>query len=157
MASAPNAPLPRGYVSNPGFTNPAQIPPVYAARGSGTCMEPLIPHDTLLIFDSSQEAIAGDFVGIWLRPGCVAPGSPQRLFKRLMWLPPADLPADVESFIVAEMLNPPRRLRFRKSDVIAIHRCIGIGETDSSGRICIAEEFAITGNSSENARELRET
>ncbi len=120
--------------------DPATLPERYAAEGRGRCMEPVIQDGTCLVFDREGEANAGDIVGLWLRPEAVPAGQPQQMVKRLvMGLPPIRLPFrpgpgnECVPIIVVEQLNPPLTYRFRATDVIAVHRCIGSAEPAADG------------------------
>lgn len=113
------------------FVHPDDMPKLYALRGVGRCMEPVISDGALMTFDKELVPARGDVVGLvftqayakrWGAPGCV---------KRLkMDLPP---PIDGRAFdglIVVEQLNPPRSYTFSTRDVLAVHKCVGLAEPD---------------------------
>lgn len=127
MATAypPRTPLP--------FVHPDDMPQRYALRGVGRCMEPVITDGALMAFDKDQLPEPGDVVGLvftrdyaerWGAPGCV---------KRLkMSLPPPIFGRTFEGLIVVEQINPARTYTFRTSDVLAVHKCVGLAESDPS-------------------------
>lgn len=134
MATAFKQPAPPVYI------DPATVPDIYAAKGVGTCLEPVIADGTMLVFDRREEAKPGDFVGIWLRPEKVRPGEPQQIVKRLVSaLPPIPLPyvADLSSnavpIVVVEMLNPRRTMWLKATDILAVHRRVGVAEVTPDG------------------------
>jgi hypothetical protein len=137
MSIGEKATLPNGYTHNPGFADPDQIPSLYALRGVGTCMEPLIGDGSLLAFNKDDPAQSGDTVNIWFHPYRVKPGAPQGMIKRLLYgLPPKDVPSALldMAVVVVDQLNPPRQYQIPASHILAIHKCIGFAETDG-GRI----------------------
>lgn len=129
--------LPEGYVHNPGYVDPAQIPDFYALRGVGTCMVPLIDDGALLAFDKREPVTSGDTVNVWFRPERVKPGAPQGIVKRLvMGLPPTDvLPLVIDmAIVVVDQLNPPRQYQIPASHILAIHKCVGRAELGENGQ-----------------------
>jgi len=106
--------------------NPDLLPRVYAATGKGDCLEPIYHDGCCLVFDRLAQCLPGDIVAVWLRPEIVMPGSPQQIVKRLVWR--------YGGTVVVEMLNPPRIFTFRSEDVLAMHKCLGEGESDGHGR-----------------------
>lgn len=128
--------LPKGYVHNPGFVYPDQIPDRYALRGVGTCMEPLIEDGSLLAFDKREPVVSGDTVNIWFHPERVKPGDPQGIVKRLViGLPPEDVRDVVMhmAVVIVDQLNPPRQYQIPASHILAIHKCVGFAETNDKG------------------------
>lgn len=113
------------------FIHPDYMPELYALRGVGDCMVPVIADGALLTFDKSEKPEPGDVVGIvftrdfapqWGAPGCV---------KRLrLALPPAELGQGMAGLIVVEQLNPRRTFTFQSKDVLAVHKCVGLAELD---------------------------
>lgn len=113
------------------FIHPDDMPQLYALRGVGRCMEPVITDGTLMAFDKDQQPEPGDVVGLvftrdyaerWGAPGCV---------KRLkMALPPPIFGDGFESLVVVEQINPARTYTFRSADVLAVHKCVGLAEAD---------------------------
>lgn len=128
---------PKGYVHNPGFVHPDEIPDLYALWGSGTCMKPLIDDGALLTFDKRENVMSGDTVNIWFRPERVKPGQPQGNVKRLvLGLPPVELPPSLMDMarVVVDQLNPPRQYSIPASYILAIHKCVGTAEPGCGGQ-----------------------
>lgn len=130
MASAPN----HEALDRP-FIHPDDMPDLHALRGHGTCMEPEIADGTLLVIDKREIPEPGDVVSIiftreaakrWKLPGLV---------KKLAFsLPPPELDGSgMVGLIVADQLNPPRRYAIPTSDVLAVYKCVGIGEATGTG------------------------
>lgn len=113
------------------FVHPDDMPQLYAIRGVGRCMEPVINDGALLTFDKEQAPEPGDVVGLvfshayaqrWGAPGCVK--------KLKMALPPPIFSRAFAGLVVVEQINPPRTYTFRTSDVLAVHKCVGLAEPD---------------------------
>lgn len=122
------------------FTSTDQMADRYAMIGKGTCMEPLFRDGACLVFDKNQTPEDGDTVIVWFRAERVKPRQPQCVFKRLVGgLPPFGFPfsvsrdSDCEPLVIVEMINPPRRFRIPASHILAVHKCIGVAESNGDG------------------------
>lgn len=117
------------------FMHPDDMPDLYALRGYGDCMEPLISDGAIIVFDKREVPEAGDIVSIiftreaaerWKLPGLV---------KRLaMALPPIEMDENAAgnliALVVVDQLNPPRRYCIRTTDVLAVHKFVGLAESN---------------------------
>lgn len=83
-------------------------------------MEPMLADGMILIFSKVQVAAAGDIVGVCYRPGVHGGDTPWRV-KRLTVAPQATLP-----WFEVETLNPFKRVKIARHDVLALHRCTGV-------------------------------
>jgi hypothetical protein len=123
MAIAPTqSPLP--------FIHPDDMPDLYCLPGLGACMEPLIPDGALIAFDKREKPRRGDIVCLtFTREAARRHGFPG-MIKRLAM----DLPhGGGDALIAVEMLNPPRRLSYRASELLAVHKCVGLPERRADG------------------------
>jgi hypothetical protein len=135
MAQAKRKPTPVAAETVPGsfIIDPAQVPERYALIVQGDCMAPLHRDGDVVTADKSATYARGDLVVIYIKPELVKPGRCNAMLKRLVSIPhwAATFPFSdhPESEIVAiasvETLNPPRRIHFRCSDILAVHRCTG--------------------------------
>jgi hypothetical protein len=135
MAQAKRKPTPVAAETVPGsfIIDPAQVPERYALIVQGDCMAPLHRDGDVVTADKSATYARGDLVVIYIKPELVKPGRCNAMLKRLVSIPhwAATFPFSdhPESEIVAiasvETLNPPRRIHFRCSDILAMHRCTG--------------------------------
>jgi hypothetical protein len=116
------------------FIDPATLPNDYAMICEGKCLEPEILDGAKLHFSKVEKYTQGDFVIIWFKPELVKPGRHQALVKRL-WLdvfPNLKFPykahpdSNVVPVIAAEMLNPPMRFFYPVTDILAVHKCMGV-------------------------------
>ena len=97
-------------------------------------MSPEIEDKALVWFDKREPVKAGDLVVIYRRPDLVPAGQHQAQVKRLVLnimagvtFPHRDHPgSEVVPVIIAEMLNPKRQFSIRCSDVLAVHKCMGL-------------------------------
>ena len=120
--------------------DPDECPDIYASTARGNCLEPVYRDGVCLVFSKSETPVAGDYVGIWLDPACVEPGTPARPVKRLvMGVPDIEFPfrlhpkSGFEPMIVFEQLNPPRTYCVGASHIRAIHKLIGIATSNGDG------------------------
>src|SRR5215213_3195328 len=67
--------------------HPSEMPPTYCMQAMGTCMEPVYPDGSKLLFSSLEPYRYGDDVAIYFRPECVRQGDHQILIKRLVMAP----------------------------------------------------------------------
>ena len=117
-----------------GFIDPASVPDLYAMVCSGTCMEPIIPDGARVWADKTQPIEVGDLVFVYLRPEAVEPGGLPIRLKRLLVAPPswvtfpwADNPrSEVLPVVIFGMDNPRASLSLRCSQILAIHKCMGL-------------------------------
>lgn len=128
------------------------LPDLYAMNGKGNCMSPLYEDGVCLAFSKTAPVRAGDTVIVWFKPEHKR-GEYQCLFKRLVSLPPVefldrlskavdpDALGDVEPLVILEMLNPPKRLAFPFSHILAMHRCIGEAESQADGRAKVRHDL----------------
>ncbi|MBU1607188.1 MAG: hypothetical protein KKD08_10335 [Alphaproteobacteria bacterium] len=128
----------------PDLPHPDELPDIFAATCVGKCLEPAIADQSCLVFDKREPVGNGDFVCLMFRPGFVPPGETPGMVKRLVSgagvpLAPAINPAsDIIPLIFVEMLNPPRTLRFKATDVIAMIKCVGLAISHDDGRAALA-------------------
>ena len=131
-------------------TDPAEFSDLYAAIGYGTCMEPELRNGDCFVFQKSASVSPGDIVGVWWKPEHVSPGRPQQWLKRLVMGGPPDMEypclrrGELEFVIVVEQLNPPRLFQIKCSQILALHRCIGVAERDAEGRAVIRRSMIQT-------------
>jgi hypothetical protein len=125
MATAPNQSGPLPYI------DPADMPDLYAIKGVGRCMEPLLADGALLVGDKRQLPEAGDTVIVHFRRE-IAPryGIPGWI-KRLAGPIP---PTGFEGLIALEQLNPPKQYLVPSTHIAAIHKCVGTAESAGDGR-----------------------
>jgi len=108
------------------FIHPDDMPDLYALTGVGTCMQPLVSDGACIAFDKRPPVESGDIVGIvFTREAGRRRGLPG-LVKRLV-------APDVFGQIVVEQVNPRQRMAIPATDVLAIHKMIGIAETRPDG------------------------
>ena len=114
------------------FIHPDDMPDRYCLPGIGTCMEPLIADGSMVAFDKRATPRSGDIVHLaFTRETGQRYGVPG-MVKRLAM----DLPEGFEAFdalIAVEQINPPRRLWFWTSELLAIHKFIGVPERRDDG------------------------
>ena len=129
--------------------HPDDMPDVYATVCVGTCLEPVIADKTCLVFDKREECHPGDFVVLVRKPECVPSGETSGLVKRLvMGLGPVRLPypahssSEVVPIIIVEMLNPWRQMAIKATDLLAMHKCIGVGIQQGNGRAVVQRKEA---------------
>lgn len=91
---------------------PAMYPDQFSCIGDGNCLEPEIMDGGRIIVDKKAAYGPGDFVIIFRDPATVGRGDHVWKIKRFV--------SEDANFIVAETLNPPRKLAFRKSEVVAV-------------------------------------
>lgn len=101
------------------------LPPIYSLETIGTCMEPFIRSGAKLVFGRDDEVRPFDVAAIWWSPGMNAPGSFQIQVKQIV------LPS-VDGEFAYRILNPRRSLSGHRSQVMAIHRCLGFRRADGS-------------------------
>lgn len=118
---------------------PDETPEMYASVCRGKCLEPVYFDGACLVFSKSAPVKAGDFVGVWFKPGVMPADEPQRWVKRLAMglLPGMTFPytgvGPCEPIIMVEMLNPPKRFAFPASQILAIHKVVGVATPDGNG------------------------
>lgn len=121
--------------------DPSTFPDLYASGCVGTCLEPVFKDGVCLVFSKTEEPKAGDFVGMFFKPGAVPTSGPNRWVKRLAMnmMPGLTFPyvaapgREIEPLVIVEMLNPPRRFAFRASQILAIHKVVGEAEPGGNG------------------------
>lgn len=109
----------------PKFIHPDDMPDRYAITGVGTCMEPLIADGSLVAFDKRQEPQGGDIVALIFTPEAARRRGQPGMIKRLVFALP---PAGFDGLIVVEQINPRKTLTIPSTDVLAVHRFIGLPE-----------------------------
>jgi hypothetical protein len=115
------------------FLDPASLPDYYAMLTQGACMEPIIPDGARVWADKTAPINIGDLVFVFLRPEIVATGGLQVRVKRLLMLPSfvkfpwRDHPqSDIQAIARFGMENPKSTLALRCSDILGIHKCMGL-------------------------------
>lgn len=116
------------------FPTVESIPPLYAMRLSGDCLEPDLVDGDEVQFSRDEPFAVGDFCCFILRPELVRPGGLQCAIKKLaMGLPPyVTLPfrehpkSDVHALVIAEPLKPRRQYMIRCANLLAIHKFVGV-------------------------------
>ncbi len=130
-AALARAPLP--------FIHPDDMPDVYALTGVGTCMMPLLEDGGLLVFDKRLDPQPGDIVGlIFTREAGLRRGQPGSLKRLVMMLPPSGF----EGIVVAEQINPHRVYYFPTTDLLAVHKFVGVAERLPDGRAALRRSTA---------------
>lgn len=109
------------------YSEPADMPDLYALKAHGRCMEPRYSSGVLLVGDKRQEPKAGDVVIIHFRRD-VAPqyGVPGWIKQLVQVAPDGDI-------ITVEQINPPCRYVVPASHVAAMHKCIGTATSQGNG------------------------
>lgn len=119
------------------FIHPDDMPDQYALTGIGVCMEPVISDRALVVFDKREQPQPGDTVGLIFTPEYGQrfgfPGFIKRLSSALPPREVWDWPG-ASGLIFVEQLNPPRSYTFLTSDVLAVHKCVGLAEPDGDGK-----------------------
>lgn len=115
------------------FIHPADMPDRYALAGVGTCMAPLVNDGDCLAFDKRLPVEPGDLVGVIFTQRAGMQRRLPGLLKRLVSAPPEGF----DGPIILEQMNPPRRLAIASTDVLAIHKMIGIAQTHPDGRTTV--------------------
>jgi hypothetical protein len=114
--------------------HPNELPPTYCMQAIGTCMEPVYPDGSKLLFSSTEPYRHGDDVAIYFRPECVRPGEHQILIKRLVMAPrrefwlgnSRDTIGNLGATMLVEMLNPRGMIQFDPTSILGIHKCLGL-------------------------------
>lgn len=113
--------------------HPDQMPEQYCMQAMGTCMEPVYPDGSKLLFSSTERYRYGDDVLLWFRPEFVQPGEHQLLIKRLVvaprleyWSGAKTKTGNIAPTVIVEMLNPRRMLHFHVEAIMGIHKCLGL-------------------------------
>jgi hypothetical protein len=105
-------------------------------------MAPVIPDGSVVAFSKVERPLAGDYVVIWRKPGTYPEGQYQGLVKRLVLniphfvksFPFADHPeSEVQGGIFFERFNPPGRFAILCSEILAIHKAIGLLPVERGG------------------------
>ncbi len=117
------------------------VPEAYVSVAKGNCLEPAYRDGDHLIFSKSSLPLKGDYVGIWFLPDVVPDGEAPRQIKRLssdstagFQLPWHATEVDEpEPFVHFEMFNPPRKLRVPASKIVAMHKVLGMAESNGDG------------------------
>lgn len=118
----------------PGLATAPTYPDVYALKPVGDCMAPEINDGDPIVISSSQHPKAGDLVVVHLRPAAAARWGSEAIVKRLCHDPlisrfPWDpTRSDLIPTIVLDQLNPPRTYRIAATDILALHKVLGVGE-----------------------------
>jgi hypothetical protein len=112
------------------FIHPDDMPDRYCLTGVGTCMEPTIPNGSLVAFDKHETPRQGDVVCLTFTREAArrygVPGMVKRLSHDL-------LPGGFDVFVDVEQMNPPKRLGYWSSELLAIHKFVGIAERREDG------------------------
>jgi hypothetical protein len=119
-----------------GNVDPARLPPKYALRLRGDCMQPLIADNAVIEVSSTQAVKPGDIAVFWFRPECLKPGDTPCSLKRVVLAPPSYVKfpwkehpdSTVHALVIVEMLNPPRQLHYRCADILAMHKFVRIAD-----------------------------
>lgn len=113
------------------FFHPDEMPDVYAITGVGTCMEPEIADGSVVAFTKQVPPKPGDVVSIvFTREAGRRRGLPG-LIKRLV------IPPGFEGLVIVEQFNPPRTYTIPTTDILAIHKLIGIAQSAGDGQALI--------------------
>ncbi|AJA10023.1 hypothetical protein SKP52_15725 [Sphingopyxis fribergensis] len=132
MATAFDTRAQRGNPQLP-FIHPDDMANRYALTGRGNCMAPVITDGALIAFDKRETPEPGDLVGIvFTREAAVRHGMPG-IVKRLVSRPTFGCVA----IIVVEQLNPPRSFSIASTDVLAVHKLIGLAVDRGDGKAMI--------------------
>lgn len=118
------------------FIHPDEMPGVYALTGYGDCMRPLIADGEVLVFSKTASPQPGDVVSVIFTQEAGQRSRVPGLIKRLaLPLPP------LAGLIVVDQINPPRRYAIPSTDVLAVHRCMGVGESDGDRTVRLSRPF----------------
>ncbi len=116
------------------FIHPNDMPDLHALRAYGTCMEPLLSDGSVLAFDKRETPEIGDIVSLiftqeaaerWKLPGLVK--------KLALPLPPLNGHGEAVGLIVVDQFNPPRRYCIPTTDILAVHKFVGVAESTGPG------------------------
>jgi hypothetical protein len=121
--------------------DPTTAPEIYASVCVGTCLEPIYPDGSCLVFGRDERPHIGDYVGLWFKREHVPAGEYSRMVKRLVSAPPpADLfpigrqSGDVVPILIVEQHNPKRRFKVPWSHLRAVHKVLGVAKSQGNGR-----------------------
>lgn len=98
-------------------------------------MHPEVPDGAKAVFSKSEKPVAGDLVVVWYAPRILKPGDLPCATKRLVMAPPpwvkrfpyADHPeSNVHALLMVEQLNPARQYGILCSEIIALHKFLGV-------------------------------
>ena len=114
------------------------LPDRYAMPVVGDCLAPVISDGAMLLFEKSAPYRVGDLVVLFRRREATPKGKFQAIVKRLVMAPPPwvtfpwrDHPeSDVLALVLVEMLNPHQRVNMLCSDLLGIHKCLGVAPPD---------------------------
>lgn len=99
--------------------NPTVSPELYPVRfttiADGKCCEPALPDGSRVLVDKGRACVPGDFVLIFRDPTTVARGDHVMKVKRLV--------SQTDDAYSVEMLNPPARITYHRSEVLAVWHC----------------------------------
>lgn len=115
------------------FIHPADMPDRYALTGIGTCMAPFINNGDCIAFDKRLSVEPGDLVGVIFTQRAGRRRRLPGLVKRFVSAPPEGF----DGAIVLEQMNPPQRITVPSTEVLAIHKMIGIAERQADGRTTV--------------------
>lgn len=126
----------------PSEYDPDTFPEEYASICVGDCLEPVFHHGECLAFSKSAGFGPGDFVSVFLerwRDGQVVRyRGVKRLGECAFW--PMSFPlrlapgSEVAPLITLEMLNPLSCMMVPATEVVAMHKLIGVARSDGSGK-----------------------
>lgn len=116
-----------------GFIHPDNMPDLYALTGVGTCMLPLIDDGACVAFDKRLPVKSGDIVCVIFSARAAAAYGAPGLLKRFVSMPPEGF----DGMIVVEQVNPVRRYTIPSTDVLAIHKMIGIAAREGNGKATV--------------------
>jgi hypothetical protein len=116
------------------FIHPDDMPDQYALKAVGDCMTPVLSSGTLIVCDKRVEPEPDDIVSlIFTQEVAERRGLPGLVKKLAMALPPWNMTGDAMGLVVVDQLNPPRRYCIPTTDLLAVHKVIGIGESCGDG------------------------
>ena len=114
------------------FIHPDDMPDRYCLPGIGKCMEPLIADGSLVAFDKRDKPQCGDIVCLFFtRETALRLGVPGMI--KWLTMDPPDRLDGFDILIDVEQINPPRRLSFWTSELLAIHKFTGLPERREDG------------------------
>lgn len=113
------------------FIHPDDMPDMYALTGVGTCLAPLIEDGACCVFDKRQEPQSGDIVGIIFTEEARERRCMPGWIKRLVIAPP---PPGFDGLMMVEQINPPRNYWIETRDLLAVHKFVGIAESNGAGK-----------------------
>lgn len=120
------------------FIHPDDMPDVFALRGYGTCMEPLVADGSLLVCDKRKAPQVGDTVSLIFTEEAAHRNQLPGMIKRLVSPVP---PLGLDARVIVEQLNPPRRYAIPTADLLAVHKVVGFAQSSSEGKATVRREL----------------